>query len=98
WPYLARRFRLRFVGVIETRPGVPSSPAHLAELVRIGRAERVIAVVREPAEPARDADFIAARAGAKVVLLAASVGAVPEAADYLSIIDYDVRTLAAAMR
>ena len=30
WPYFARRFRLDFVGFIETKPGVPPSPAHLA--------------------------------------------------------------------
>lgn len=98
WPYLARRFRLRFVGIIEQRPGVAPSPAHLAELVRAASREGVAAVVREPHEPARDAQFIAARSGARVVVLASSVGAVPEARDYLSLIDYDVRALAAAMR
>ena len=30
WPYFARRFRLDFVGFIETKPGVPPSPSHLA--------------------------------------------------------------------
>jgi len=93
WPYFARRFRLRFVGLIETRPGVAASPAHLAELVRIGAREHVGAVVREPHEPKRDADFIASRTGARVAVLASGVGAVPEARDYLSLIDYNVRAL-----
>jgi ABC-type Zn uptake system ZnuABC Zn-binding protein ZnuA len=92
WPYLARRLRLRVVGIIETRPGVPPSPAHLAALARL----RAAAVVREPHEPRRDADFIAARTGAKVVILASGIGAVPEAQDYLSLIDYNVKALAAA--
>ncbi len=94
WPYFARRFRLRFVGVIETRPGVAASPSHLASLIQLAKKERVGAIVREPHEPQRDAAFIAARAGAKVVVLASSVGAVPEAHDYLSLIDYNVRMLA----
>ncbi len=98
WPYLARRFRLRFVGIVETRPGIAPSPAHLAELVRLAAAEHVAAVVREPHEPKRDADFIAARSGAAVAVLASSVGAVPEARDYLTLIDYNVRTLARVMR
>jgi ABC-type Zn uptake system ZnuABC Zn-binding protein ZnuA len=34
WPYFARRFRLDFVGFIETKPGVPPSPSHLAGIVR----------------------------------------------------------------
>ena len=96
WPYLARRFRLRFLGVIETRPGVAPSPAHLAQLAAAGKRERVAAIVREPQEPVRDAEFLAARTGAAVVILASGVGAVPQARDYVSLIDYNVRTLAAA--
>lgn len=91
WPYLARRFRLRFVGVIEIRPGVTPSPSHLASLARL---RDVRAIVREPHEPLRDAQFLARKTGARVVILASSVGAVPEARDYLSLIDYNVRTLA----
>ena len=91
WPYFARRFRLRFVGIVETRPGVPASPAHLASLARL---QGVTAVVREPHEPRRDAEFIAAKTGAPMVVLASGVGAVPEARDYLSLIDYNVRALA----
>jgi ABC-type Zn uptake system ZnuABC Zn-binding protein ZnuA len=90
WPYLARRFRLHIVGIVETRPGVAPSPSHLASLTRL----KASAIVREPHEPRRDADFLAARTGAKVVILASSVGAVPEARDYLSLIDYNVRALA----
>jgi ABC-type Zn uptake system ZnuABC Zn-binding protein ZnuA len=96
WPYLARRFRLRFVGIIEERPGVPPSASHLAKLAREGMRARVGAVVREPHEPARDAQFLAERMGARVAVLASSVGAVPEARDYISLIDYNVRALAPA--
>jgi ABC-type Zn uptake system ZnuABC Zn-binding protein ZnuA len=91
WPYFARRFRLRIAGIVETRPGVAPSPSHLAALTRMKPA----AIIREPHEPRRDADFLAARTGAKVVVLASSVGGVPEARDYLSLIDYNVRALAA---
>ena len=94
WPYFARRFRLRFVGIIEPRPGILASPAHLGALIDAARAAKVGFVVREPHEPRRDADFIAAKAGAKVAILASSVGAVPGATDYLSLIDYNVRQLA----
>src|SRR4051794_11226465 len=54
WPYFARRFRLDFVGFIETKPGVPPSPAHLAGIVRTMQARGVRAVIREPHEPKRD--------------------------------------------
>jgi ABC-type Zn uptake system ZnuABC Zn-binding protein ZnuA len=89
WPYFARRFRLRIVGIIETRPGVPPSPSHLAQLAR----EHVGAIVRESHEPARDTEFLAAKTGAKVVILTSTLGAIPEVGDYLSLIDYNVRAL-----
>ena len=94
WPYLARRFRLHVVGVIEMRPGVPPSASHLAQLSRQAKDNAVGAVIREPHEPERDAAFIARASGAKVVVLASSVGAVPQATDYLTLIDYDVQALA----
>ena len=71
WPYFARRFRLDFIGFIEVKPGVPPSPSHLAGIVRIMRARNVRIVVREPHEPQRDVAFVAGKAGAAVVTLAA---------------------------
>ena len=95
WPYFARRFRLHFAGIIEPRAGVPPGPGHLASLARL---PGIKAVVREPHEPMRDAQFIATKTGAPVVILASNVGVVPEARDYLSLIDYNVRTLSQAIR
>ncbi len=89
WPYFARRFRLRIVGIIETKPGVPPGPSHLAQLAR----EHAGAIVREPHEPRRDTEFLAAKTGAKVVILTSTLGAIPEVRDYLSLIDYNVRAL-----
>ena len=96
WPYFARRFRLDIIGFIETKPGVPPSPSHLAEIVREMRARSARVVVREPHEPERDVAFVASRAGAKVVTLAASVGALPGADDYISLFDVNVAALTAA--
>jgi ABC-type Zn uptake system ZnuABC Zn-binding protein ZnuA len=99
WPYFARRFRLDFAGFIETKPGVPPSPSHLAGIVRTMRARGVRIVVREPHEPVRDVAFVAAKAGASVVTLAASVGALAQAGDYIALFDTNIEALAsAAMR
>jgi ABC-type Zn uptake system ZnuABC Zn-binding protein ZnuA len=94
WAYLARRFRLKIVGYIEVKEGVPPTAAHLARLVRTMRDQAVIGVIRQPHEAARDADYLAGRANAKVVVLAASVGATPAASDYLAMIDANLAALA----
>ncbi len=96
WPYFARRFRLNFAGTIEPRPGVAPSPAALAVLIRRMNDERVSIIVRHPQEPARDVDFLARKAGARVAILAASVGDLPQARDYLSLFETNVAALLAA--
>jgi len=96
WPYFARRFRLDFVGFIEIKPGVPPSPSHLAGIVQAMRARGVRIVVREPHEPERDVAFVASKARASVVTLAASVGALPHTGDYISLFDANVDALKSA--
>ena len=96
WPYFARRFRLDFVAFIETKPGVPPSPSHLAGIVQTMHTRGVRVVVREPHEPERDVAFVASKAGASIVTLAASVGALPQADDYISLFDADVDALRSA--
>jgi ABC-type Zn uptake system ZnuABC Zn-binding protein ZnuA len=96
WPYFARRFRLDFSGTIEIKPGVPPAPSHLANIIQAARTRGVRMVVREPHEPERDVAFVAAKTGVPVVVLAASVGALPNAGDYLSLFDANIAALVAA--
>ncbi len=96
WSYFARRFRLSLAGTIEPRPGVAPSPAAMASLMRRMRDEHIGIIVRHPQDPARDADFLASRAGARVAVLAASVGDLPGARDYLTLFDTNVAALLAA--
>src|SRR5262245_27072277 len=96
WPYFARRFRLDVIGFIETKPGVPPSPSHLAAIVRDMQARGARIVVREPHEPERDVAFVASKAAAQVVTLAASVGALPRADDYISLFDVNIEALTSA--
>jgi hypothetical protein len=52
--------------------------------------------VREPHEPERDVAFVANKAGASIVTLAASVGALPRTGDYISLFDANVEALTSA--
>ena len=97
WPYFARRFRLDIVDVIENKEGVAPSPARLAKLASIIRAQSVRVIVREPFAPDDAALLLARHSGAAVLTLAPSVGSVPEAPDYNSLFDHDVAILAHAL-
>jgi ABC-type Zn uptake system ZnuABC Zn-binding protein ZnuA len=96
WAYFARRFRLDFVGFVEPKPGVPPSPFHVASLISLMQARNARIIVRQPHEPERDVAFLAKRTRSNVVVLAASVGALPEARDYLSLFDTNIAALLAA--
>jgi zinc/manganese transport system substrate-binding protein/zinc transport system substrate-binding protein len=98
WPYFARRFRLDLLDFIETKPGVPPSPSHLAGLIQTMRARGARLVIREPIDPERDVAFVAGKAGATVATLAASVGALPAASDYLALFDANVEALTIARK
>jgi ABC-type Zn uptake system ZnuABC Zn-binding protein ZnuA len=91
--YFAERFGMVPVGTIEIRPGIDPTPAHIAGLKERMRQERVDIVVRELAYPAGLAETIAKDTGARLVELPYMVGGVPEAKDYISFIDYNVRTM-----
>jgi len=97
WPYFARRFRLDIVDVIESKEGVAPSPARLAKLASIIREQKVRVILHEPFEPDEASQLLARRTGAVVVKLAPSVGALPQATDYMSLFDSNVRMLARAL-
>jgi zinc/manganese transport system substrate-binding protein len=91
--YFAERFGMEAAGTIEIRPGVDPTPGHIVALEERMRREGIKLVVRERHYPARLAETIAQRTGAKLVELPVMVGGVPEARDYVSFIDYNMRTM-----
>ena len=91
--YFTERFGMEAAGIIELRAGVDPTPGHIVELEERMRREGVKLVVRERHYPAGLAETIAQRTGAKLVELPVMVGGVPEAKDYVSFIDYNIRTM-----
>ncbi len=98
WPYFARRFGLSVIGFLEPKPGLPPTTKHLNELIDGMRAQGVRVILANPYFDPRFAQFVAERTGARVVSMAHQVGARAGTNDYISMVDYDVRQLAAALR
>jgi zinc/manganese transport system substrate-binding protein len=97
WTYFAARFGLLIAATVEPTPGVPPSPAALGALVERMRATHVRVLVAEPYADPSLVRSVAARSGARAVILVPSVGGAPEAGDYLALFDLDVARLAAAL-
>jgi ABC-type Zn uptake system ZnuABC Zn-binding protein ZnuA len=98
WTYFADWLGLEVAGQVEPKPGIPPSPSHSAELIQLIRAGTIKAIVVEPFYDMTAPEQIAGASSAKVVRLATSSGGVEEANDYISLMDYNIRTLAAALR
>ncbi|MGH7348505.1 MAG: metal ABC transporter substrate-binding protein [Candidatus Rokuibacteriota bacterium] len=96
--YLFARFGLVKAGAIEDRPGSPATPGHLARLIEDMKQGQVKLVVVEPWNDVKLAERVAQEAGAKVRVLAPSVGALKEARTYLDTVDYNVRVLVEGLR
>jgi ABC-type Zn uptake system ZnuABC Zn-binding protein ZnuA len=96
--YFLQRFGLVQVAAIEDRPGIPPSPGHLAQLIRRMKDERVKAVLVAPWNDQKLAGRVAQEAGVRAHLMAVAVGGVKGADTYFSAIDYNIRTLAEALR
>lgn len=93
WIYFANRFGLTVAAELEPKPGVPPTAAHLAEVAETAKADEVKIVLQESFYNARAANQIAGKTGARVVVVANSVGGQPEATDYLALMDLIVKRL-----
>ena len=98
WIYFLTRFGLVEDGWVEERPGIPPSPGHLTRLVRRMKDDRVPVLIYAAWNDRALANRVAAEAGAKPVLLAPLVGGVKGVDSYIGTFDYNVKTLAEALR
>jgi zinc/manganese transport system substrate-binding protein len=96
--YFLTRFGFVQVGTLEDRPGIPPSPAHLTRLIQQMREQQVKVILVEPWNDVNLAQRVAEQAGAKAFVMATAVGAVKGADSYIAAIDYNIRTLAQALR
>ena len=98
WIYFLTRFGLAQAGSIEERPGIPPTPSHLTRLIAQMRDQKVRVILSLPWSDQKLAERVAQEAGAKVVPLAPAVGSVKGADGYIETIDYNVRSIAQALR
>ena len=97
WPYFYRAFGLEELGVIEDRPGIPPSPQHLAALIRRMRERQAKLVLVESWYPTETAAAVARAAGARVLVVPQSPGAMKGTDTYISHVDALVTAIAGAL-
>jgi ABC-type Zn uptake system ZnuABC Zn-binding protein ZnuA len=98
WPYFAQRFGLTIVAVVEPNPGVPPPPYYLDSLIQKTRDSGIRLLIADPYSNASVIRQVATQSGATAVTLIPSVSGDPEAADYLSLFEFNIKRLSQAAR
>ncbi len=98
WVYFARRFGLAIDTFLEPKPGIPPTPAHLAEVITKMKAQKIRAIIVEPYQNRRTAETVAADTGATVLDFTQFPGGVKGTdGGYIAMMDHLVNTLAKAL-
>jgi len=95
WPYFANRFNLDVVAELEPKPGIPPGPGHILEVINIIKAEKVKVILMEPFYNRDDAEAVAKKTGAKVVVVPNAVN--EQVKDYIAMLDNIVNRLSDAL-
>ena len=99
WPNFMERFGLQVMGYVEPKPGIPPSPSHTLELIADMKAQGAKLIVVEPYFDLKTPQAIANQVpGAKVVVLAPSVGAEKQVTNYIQLFDYNLNLLSASLK
>lgn len=98
WPNFMERFGLNVIGYVEPKPGIPPTTSHTIELIDEMKKQGVKLIVVEPYFDLKTPQAITKQVGGDVLILAPSVGGAKEATDYVALFDYNVSTVAAALK
>ncbi len=98
WPYFEERFGLKIVDFLEPKPGIPPSPNQLMKVIGEIKRENIKVIISSPYFTTESADLVARQTGAKVVVLATSVGAEDNINDYFELFDYNVKKIVEALK
>jgi zinc/manganese transport system substrate-binding protein len=98
WPYFARDFGLKIELFLEPKPGIPPTPAHLAEVILKMKEENAHVIIVDPYLSRRTADTVARETGATVVPVTQFPGGLKGTeGGYIQLEDYLVNALALAL-
>jgi ABC-type Zn uptake system ZnuABC Zn-binding protein ZnuA len=98
WRYFAERYGLKIEILLEPKPGIPPSPAHLAEVISKMKSSGARVVMVDPYLNRKTAETVATQTGATVVDVTQFPGGVKGTeGGYVVLQDYLVNALAKAL-
>lgn len=98
WSYFVNRFNLKVAAELEPKPGIDPTPGHIASVIRTVQSSGAKILLQEPFYSPRNANFVASRTSAKVVIAPGSVGHTSKANSIIALFDELVDQISAAAR
>lgn len=98
WPYLCRWLGMRQVAVMEPKPGIEPTVAHLQEVLETLRHDRADVIVRSSYNGTRASNWLAERTGLPEAALPSTIGGNDAARDLFGFYEDLVRRLLAAKK
>ena len=89
---------MREAGSLEPKPGLPATPAHLADLVERMKREPAKLILYSAYNSAKPAEFLASRSGIPAVMLPFTVGGSDKARDLFGLFDDTIGRLLASVK
>ena len=98
WPYFGERFGLKIDMFLEPKPGIPPTPAHLADVIVKMKQDNVHVIIVDPYLNRKTAETVARNTGATVVDVTQFPGGVKGTeGGYIPMMDYLVNSIAKAL-
>lgn len=97
WPYFAARFGLEMDLFLEPKPGIPPSPAHLADIIAKMKEQNARVIIVDPYLNRKTAETVARSTEAKVIDVAQMPGGVKGTDTYIALEDYLVNAIVNAL-
>ncbi|MFZ5630636.1 MAG: metal ABC transporter substrate-binding protein [Spirochaetota bacterium] len=95
--YLANRFGFEIAGAIEEKMGVTPGPGWINAVVETIKKEKISVILCSPWTNVAVARRVAEQSGARLLLMPVQTGAGDNTDTWLKMIEYNVRTIAAAL-
>jgi len=96
WDYFSREFQVPCIDYIEPKPGIPPTPSHVQEVITEMKQRKIQVLLSTNYYDRNQVEEVAARTGAKAVIVAGNVGGAPGINTYLDLINLWVTELARA--
>jgi ABC-type Zn uptake system ZnuABC Zn-binding protein ZnuA len=97
WPYFAQRFGLKMDLFLEPKPGIPPTPAHLAEVIGKMKSEKIKVIVVQPYQNRKTAETVAGHTEAVVVDFPSFPGGSKETQSYIDWMDFLLKSVVKAL-